>query len=81
MNCTGLHTDFHATLEQSKQATARIARIASESQAECERMSKRIKALESALHTAVVLLENPDATAFDADARLAEFIALLSKGK
>lgn len=53
MNCTGLHSDFHATLEQSRRAMAKVARLATESQAECERMQKRIAALEYALKTMV----------------------------
>ena len=53
MNCTGLHSDFHDTLEQSRQAMAKVARLASESQAECERMQKRIETLEGALKEVV----------------------------
>ena len=35
--------------------------------------------LVAALQSAIVLLENPNSDAFDADARLAEFIALIAK--
>ena len=35
--------------------------------------------LVAALKSAIVLLENPNSDAFDADARLAEFIALIAK--
>lgn len=49
MNCTGQNTEFRETLSKMSEGTARIARIAKESQAECERMHKRIEVLEGAL--------------------------------
>jgi len=51
------HTDFTATLSQMSEGTARIARIASESQAECERISEENKRLRRALKGFVNLID------------------------